>query len=1190
MTFEFVTEAINNLKNLASKDKKYKAITDRIATLLQDLSKEFLAFKETHEKVTRDTKHAHLITKQNHQDKMKVLRENYALFEKDTKDKIKALYLAKDRNIETLKLKTSKDIDKFNHEINELEEKLNLLNKQALTTKSKDLAYIEKVIADIKKQSAKSMHQIKQNAASELVKVEAKYQEDVLVIQKNQEAFEQNMKLEKERIVTSKALYREQSDSKYLSVKNDYHQASTAFNKKVDQLKKKKDDASNKLKSRYQESLVPIDLELKALEQSYQDLKSEHERIYSEKIETHKNQISVIIEKYNQKKEQIIKETSESITLYNSKLSAFREALIKDRAEQQKEYKEQRNLANNEDERKLLYKEFSIITRAQDAELNKQVQRTKKDTVTKTREQYQKLNQAEIEFLEDRSKWRIEGKILLINEKLENYYNEQNYQYKAREIETKLKKLKLNLDHDLELLDIKHLEAIAPLDKDLAVANAISERDINLLSNDTNYHLNHFQHQEDTIDHKIFLYQLECQEQLEKLRIKLEYDKNVLMMTEQLSLEKETVILEQRLKNQELKQNLTLSTFEVTNLTNELEFLLEKTQLSTEINYKIKEQKILNDSYHDETSSFVSDLDQEIKFENDKVYYQDQLSQIDTEMVVLNKELDIIHSRIHYLFNQVYIVYNVHHHFMLELINLYQLPAHPEDVKQYITLYLEVFRELSNIQTSAIDEFLVDMQSYHETRFNDLTNHHYQTNLKVLTTNFQTSMKALDDELNGYNVEIQKIDNQIMVLESNIDRIQSKINVLEIKQSEIQDKKENKKYQVEIEDLQKQINSIETEMQKLDKEIQKFNKPMDKIKTLKDNLSRQFELEKDNLISQQQKDTKIYFQQLTFYKNLMKKLSTLFVNYESKIGPLTEKLNQPIYLTEDMIKEYEKNFKRLEASFEKQSHVLYQSLLKGSILLFEKLNKDQSNLKSNFLKEQKDDLEAHEKILLTNRNALDLYRNRLKAQLASLEKEKILSIETSIENIKQTKLSEIETLKNQIKAFETQILQTEEKIKNELILIDSNLTSVITQLDVEFQKNLTKSADTFMKSNQKANDQMDLKIKNLKSLEETTQLKNGLLNTRFQQTEVKLNEQLKEKLASYLDQTTKKNLLHQKRLTSIEQELKQSYEKKESMILSFKKKSEHNANQIQVEEKRMLDKDLKDANQSYQFKQRTLKV
>src|SRR5690606_26637917 len=175
-------------------------------------------------------------------------------------------------------------------------------------------------------------------------------------------------------------------------------------------------------------------------------------------------------------------------------------------------------------------------------------------------------------------------------------------------------------------------------------------------------------------------------------------------------------------------------------------------------------------------------------------------------------------------------------------------------------------------------------------------------------------------------------------------------------------------------------------------------------------------------------------------------------------------------------------------------------------------------------------------------------------------------------------------------AYETQIMTTEQKITTELLLIDSNLKSVLTQLDNEYQKNLLKVTETYLKNTSKANDQIEVKIKNLKQLEETTQLKNNLLNTKFQQTELKLAEHLKEKLANYQDQTVKKSQLQQKRISTIDLELKSSFEKMELSITNYQKKSALNATKLQNEEKRVLDRDLKDANQSYVYKQKTLKL
>ena len=49
------------------------------------------------------------------------------------------------------------------------------------------------------------------------------------------------------------------------------------------------------------------------------------------------------------------------------------------------------------------------------------------------------------------------------------------------------------------------------------------------------------------------------------------------------------------------------------------------------------------------------------------------------------------------------------------------IPAHPEDVKQYIHLYLDVFKHLNSIQEQAKDQFLLDLNTFQEVKINDLS-------------------------------------------------------------------------------------------------------------------------------------------------------------------------------------------------------------------------------------------------------------------------------------------------------------------------------------------------------------------------------------------------------------------------------------------------------------------------------------
>src|SRR5690606_14294568 len=128
----------------------------------------------------------------------------------------------------------------------------------------------------------------------------------------------------------------------------------------------------------------------------------------------------------------------------------------------------------------------------------------------------------------------------------------------------------------------------------------------------------------------------------------------------------------------------------------------------------------------------------------------------------------------------------------------------------------------------------------------------------------------------------------------------------------------------------------------------------------------------------------------------------------------------------------------------------------------------------NFLKDQKEDYDAYEKFISSIKPYLDSLKEKLGNDLVNLENEKQVSITTQSNQVKKEKSSSIEDHKALIKTYESQIMTTEQKISSELLLIDSNLKSVINQLENEHQKNIMKVTDTYLKNKTKANDQIEV--------------------------------------------------------------------------------------------------------------------
>lgn len=1190
LNFEFMKDIASSLTELAKKDKKYKPITDQLKKLLSSVPGEFLSFEHEHDDVVKDINQSHIDIQKSYEKTIKNLEQNFV----STKSQLEAILKQQKASLEQqnkeLEEKTKLEIDAILAELERIDEAYKQQIQEALTLKSKEIAQLDIEINIIKRESAKEIAKIEAEHAQKLAKLEADYNDVASMIEEGIAQYQENIQSVKEKIVFEKNAYREQSDSKYLSIKNDYHHASTIFNKRVDQLKKKKEDALSKLQAQYRQDLEPIEKESQELHKQFIELKQKNLNEYQQAQNEHRELIHKIIERYELLKQNIIKESSEAITLLNSKLSSFRDNLQRDRQEETKAYREQLRALESDLEKDALSRERRRRLRAQDNELNRQIIRTRHDVQQQIKSQYIKLAEAEEFYLNEKSKWRLQGKLLEYDYKLKTINTDLLYQYRQKEIDTKIKKRKLKLDHDIELIELKYVEDIAPLEAELSIANAVSERDINLLSNDTNYHLSHYGQQEDLQQFEQQLFILEQNEQLDLAKIKLEHDRSVLSMTTQLSVEKETVKREQQLKHQNLKRELVLLSFEQSNLTSEMNYQLKKNDYLTKqeyLNKKLQSTKQLNDKL---VSLYTDLYHLNIEFESNNLSQFKHLAEIDKDQEILSKDVNVVHSRIHYLFNQIYSIYNIHHHFMLQTIKLYQLPAHPEDIKTFITMYLNIFNDLAQIQINAIDHFLVDMKTIHETKINDLTGYRYKTSRALLEKNRDESLHAIELEKESIHQSIAKIEHQIIVLQTNVDRLQTQINHIETVLSTETNKKIQKQLRSEIESHQKSINALETEMSNHEKEIAKYQKPLDQLEEKIKKVHETFEENEAKLKTEQHEDARVYFEQMSFYEQLMKRLLFLFNTYSEKIKPLTERLNQPLYLTDDVVKNYLKNYEKQEIIFEKQSQYFYQELLSGSMKLYDTLNSEQEKLKARFNRqnEKQTALFNKNKLSISTREAKEIEKHQKYLESLTLEEGHVN--EQLATNTKREKQSALDSCKQRILQTENQILQLKDRTQNELELIDANLQSVIAQLEADYQKNVQSVHDQLKKNTEKLKETITQRERNLKQLEESTALKNDVLQSRYQQSELKIISQLKEKQASYVESRDKKIQTYQKRLTSMDFELAMALEKHNQTIKTNQTHAELTVDKLKRAEEKVLQKDLEDARKSYRFKQKTLKL
>ncbi|WP_264230049.1 hypothetical protein [Acholeplasma laidlawii] len=1181
--FEFVKESNLALDELAKKDKNYKSILTQLKSLLSEIKGEFLTFDKAHKKAEQSTNESHQEIKMRFNEKIKTLELNLHDFSNQIDLQVSQLEMNYKEEYQSILNNTKTEVERIKSLILNIEYAFNESKSKAHSIRSKEISDISKVMVDIKKQSAQSITLLESNYKKEFEKIIENFESNQALLLLEIEDATKNYEKEKSKISHIKNFYREQSDKKYLSIKNDYHAASIEFNKSLETLKKEKEHHLKELKQSDEANRLPIEDALDKLKLDYEAQKLQVEQTYKEKLEAHKNKIEVITTNFNTKKDELTIAYSDALSLVNSKLSSFRDVIANDRLDRNQKLKEDLKETQNEDAIKALKKDVKRHLRQQDAELNRQIIRTEKESHALLKAHYQKLQDLELKYLEDKSNWRVTGKKLIIDQKLENYMNEQNYQYQLKSLQLQLKTLKSTYEFELEKTDITHLSQIAPLDLKLSVANAISEKDVNLLSNDTNYHLNFYQHQEDSLTHNFTVFKLTKEHELEVLYLTKEHDLSVSNMSLQLSIDKENVIREQQLANQQLKKDYIEYTYQKQVSSEELIYLKQKALYENEIQHLMKSEHSYHNYLTDKRVIEQSILKHKRSIEETNIHFLERLESVDMTNEMLTKDLEVIHSRIHYLFNQIYLIYNIHHHFMLSLIQIYEIPAHPEDVKQYIHLYLEVFKHLNSIQEQAKDQFLLDLNTFQEVKINDLSALKLKTNNDLLESEYMAKIKTIDLDITSTNQIISDIEDRILVLSSNVDRVQFELNEIETS--------DNPKASLSTKkDLTKQLNIIESEISTLDKSIIKYNNQIDLLNKRKNRLLGELDKKRSITLSKNQTDTKSYLKQKLFYIHGIKQITQLFKVYEEKVLVITNKLDQPLYLTDNIIKEYQKGYTRIEEYFEKTSNAIYQSLLKGSVSLYDKLMAQQNISKKDFLTEQKHLLKKLDKQQLEFELKLKNLSSDFKHHLQLLSDEK----DTIIQNINTVQFkSQEQDLINQQKLMsltESKIMSTESNLNKEILLIDDNLKSVILQMHSDFDKQIQKIKLQHDKNILKHNEAMLLKTKNLKALEESTKLKNGQLSIRFTQAEVKLIELNKEKIANYEQSIQKKHSLLLKKIQSYADELKSAQTKKDLSIKDNESKLIAFTSKVETHERKILQKDLKDAKASYQFKQRTLKL
>ncbi len=1127
----------------------------------------------------------------NFEKSLKVLIEkNNAQIEKSHKDKTKKSHDAH----QTYKLS-----------ITSLDEELTLLQKKASEDLSKieqssarEISKIHKAMQDIRKVYQAETTDIESFHANKKLEIENLYQTNVETLDQHDEELkvisEEKLKVLRANASSENAI----NDEIYLAIKTNYNQMTVAFNKKINDIKKRYQNELPKLVKIFENQKVPMSKELDALKNTYEQAKIDFETEYTDKI----NQLNLDFEQkkatYEAKRAQIIHESNEAITLLNSKLSAFRESIQKQKTETSKTLREEMKSLETEIEKEKLNHKLTKELQALDNDLNKQIIRTNEDISLRQKDQHARLFLHDQNHLQEIHEWKYQKNLAEYNKK-QNYQKlEINYNYQIQVQEETLKHYISHHEYHKELLRLTQNLELLPLEHQLMLAQSIQERELNILANDAHETMANFKHEEWLVEHQKALDDMLLVHQ--KAIEDLNYQNSLLSMNAQiqLKLEKERMIRDYQIEEQELRIELIhmVSSKQQKDieqkLTEDTHSIESKKEILT-IKHQAELQTFKNENSFEQKKreAFI----QEAKFKN-QLRIQHEKSE---RMLSIHKnELESHQIEIETIFEAI------RHFDKLSLlledqsIKLYHLPSHPEVFKEVLKIIEQLHHDLHETLKEFIEEQHVDDQAYFLKKIEDSTGYKYMVKHQNLMDSYAVEIQKIKESKASIDAEIQSLENQFFITQSDYDRTMTQIESVnkaidQIKKNTFKaDKnhhsiKENqallKTHKLELKHLKVNLQKIEKEIDNKHKAHQPYDKKLDKI------LAKQKAAE--SILDGEKTEENSFFRRSMQLNQ--KHYQTLFTTIENRrlaLSQFYQKLMNELYVSENFLLLATKTLDKNHESFMKQTLKMQGVFLDHILSFYQSNKKNQDTIDSTFMKSTMHLIDNQEKV---HKNFITTY------QKESINEEKKLEQTLNQQKQKSSLVasSDYQTFEKK-KAMDLQSIRTLEQKISDVILKRSNEENLIVQNLIQVK-------------NQYENDRLN-QIKNLESTKDKWILQHQAKKTQTEKTHLQMNESLLQKSQAILEKFTQNALKMAENSKAKQQEIDQVIQREhlndqdrdraldqKFKSMKMKQTSElkmigdsieaHQISQKKIQD-RALDKDIKVLRKSHQFKVKMLSL
>ena len=712
------------------------------------------------------------------------------------------------------------------HEKNEFEAKLVSFEtdfKSAIKTYQQNY---NKTVSAIKKQS----DEIKSTHNKHMVRIEAEKLKriDDITTSFNANINEINTKQQditaiyKERLTALQHVRHLQSkahDDDYIMIKTHFSTLLKSLNTHINQLKTLKSNSAQFIETYYRDQQKPYHEALKAYEANYlvdeqrikQTLIDASKRIHQTKIE--------LIKAHENETSKIQASISQAVSLLNSKLSNFRELTESKKIEVLKEFH-----AKTEKEKQNDISSKNQLLRKYDSELNQLIISVRKKIK-------QRKIEGQLEIFEANKTHQINLNELLFELKLAQLT--QDFDQRKIELlldqnkkiyEDNIMRIESTLSHHLALLESNFNQEIIRFETQLNIATESQERDLNQLSQDVFIDITSTDIDIEKLEHAFALDALKERNDLDDAKLIHAFELESIHQETKRLLERENLIKSLLLEEQAHRESLAKNIESRSIVEDEKKYFTEKAQLLKQLEvsehaYQFQVSTLKAEFDFDlskiELSGLEHDIKQSLRYD---LMNSQQLENIHS--LRMEEQYEVIKHTLNETFNRQLLIGKLKQF----IYTLYNKPAHPELIRQYLTYVNYYITETKALEENAFSVCSKRVIEYNHIHVRDVSD------------------RARIEAIKQIDIEHLEAKKQIEVLEVSLDQ-----KIYDIELSIKQQKQAQGKHDLTYEKLKKDKLSFVKMYASLEKERDKKIVILDKKLAIQTTSALSFAVKLDQL-------------------------------------------------------------------------------------------------------------------------------------------------------------------------------------------------------------------------------------------------------------------------------------------------------------------------------------------------------